>query len=53
MGQQKKPPEREQVGIRIPHDLYMRMKKYALKKGYTVNDVILFALWNHIEHQNL
>ena len=38
---------REQMTIRLPCELMERLRREAEGKGYTVNDLVLFLLWEY------
>lgn len=39
---------REQTTIRLPAELREKVQQEAECKGYTITDLILFILWNHV-----
>ena len=41
--------EREQMTLRLPPELMDQLRQRAQEKGYTVNDLIQFVLWNSVE----
>lgn len=40
--------DREQTTIRLPAELKKKAQKEAEREGYTITDLILFILWNHV-----
>lgn len=36
---------REQITLRLPPELLDQLREQAQERGYTVNDLILFVLW--------
>lgn len=42
--ERKKP----QITIRLPADIKDKVQREAESRGYTITDLILFILWNHV-----
>lgn len=40
---------REQTTIRLPAELMEQLKQEAEEKGYTVNDLVMFILWDYLK----
>ncbi|PXX77383.1 hypothetical protein [Dielma fastidiosa] len=49
MKNQRKSLEKERTTIRIPSELKKLLQEEADEKGYTVNDLILFILWDNFQ----
>ena len=41
-------PEREQITLRLPAELKEKIQQEADMRGYTVNDLIIFILWEYV-----
>lgn len=40
--------DREQTTIHLPADLKEQIQRQAEERGYTIRDLIVFILWDHV-----